>query len=112
MRIPERLKPIAQVVYRQLLNENNEPSGREGFEDTFFDGEAEYRRLHSEVSDSGIREVVEGALEQYNDLTAGGAFGSVDKDLLAAWYALVRSANQGLKRPIAPEPLLREIRFS
>jgi len=89
-RLPDRIKPIAQVTYRQLLSEDNEPSRRERFADTFFDSEIEYRNLRSEVGGSDVQEVVEDALEKYDDLTAEGAFGSVDLEVAAAWYALVR----------------------
>lgn len=88
-RLPDRLKPIAEVANRQLLEEDHEAFSS-GFVDTFFDSEAEYRRLRSEVGNSNIREVVDDALDQYKGLTTNGGFGSVDSESAAAWYALVR----------------------
>ncbi len=89
-RLPNKLKLIAQVAYRQLLEDDRESDEGEGFTDTFFDSEAEYRKLRTEVGDSDTQEFVEDALERYNDLTVEGAFGSVDLESVAAWYALVR----------------------
>jgi hypothetical protein len=89
-RLPNRLKPIVQVAYRQLLNEDHESPEGYGFINTFFDSEVEYRRLRGEVDNFDIRKIVEDALEQYNDLTTEGAFGSIDLESVTAWYALVR----------------------
>jgi predicted O-methyltransferase YrrM len=88
-RLPDRLKPIAQVAHRQLLEEDHKASSS-GFIDTFFDSEAEYRRLRSEVDDSNVWEVLKTARDQYSDLTTDGIFGSIAWESAPAWYALVR----------------------
>lgn len=89
-RLPERIKPIAEVANRQLLEKTPAAPEEKEFVDTFFDGEAEYRELCSEVASSDIQEVIEDAVDQYDALTTGGAFGSISAEDGSAWYALVR----------------------
>jgi len=89
--LPRRLKPIARVANRQLLDwKAAESSGGVDFVEAFFDSREEYEKLSNEPHDVGIWEVVETALDRYDKLTPEGAFGSVDSELATACYALVR----------------------
>lgn len=89
-RLPDRLQPVAEVAYYQLLEGNHGTVESASFVDTFFDSEAEYERLRSEVDGFSVQEVIEDALSQYKNLTAEESFGSIDLSSGSAWYALVR----------------------
>ncbi len=87
--LPDKVKPIAKAVYNQFFDQRSKSSNK-NFSSIFFDNDAEFNRLSSEVNRSDVSELVGNAIKEHSALTAERAFGSVDLEIGAAWYALVR----------------------
>jgi predicted O-methyltransferase YrrM len=86
-------KPIARAAYYSVLDKPDlHPSEGGDFAEVFFDSREEYENLVSESNEIGIRNLLDKALGQYEESTAGGSFGQVDSELASACYSLIRKA--------------------